>query len=210
MFSSCSLGFPPHCCHQAIKTIFAILGLIMSILGAIVRLDGHANTEGVPSSPFIKMSASVARVLCPECYSANDESFRFCRRCGKSVSHDQARAHTSLQVDEEVISRRYVRFTTACAGRASAKSRSATWALFSRFLASRANGAIFIESTQPKDVVEFLCWLDSCGKRRRTVVHARHCAAVGTKDLTTCSTSEGECDLRFTSKETCFEVVDGV
>lgn len=54
-----------------------------------------------------------------------------------------------------------------------------------------------MEDAQPKDVVEFLCWLDSCGARRRTAVHARHCCAVGTKSLSGCSTEKGECNLRF-------------
>ena len=69
--------------------------------------------------------------------------------------------------------------------------------LFTKFLASRANGALPIERAQPKDVVEFLCWLDSSGTRRRTVVHARTCEAIGTKDLASCSTAEGECNLRY-------------
>ena len=30
------------------------------------------------------------------------------------------------------------------------------------------------------------------------VVHARHCAAVGMKDFTGCSTTPGECSLRYT------------
>ena len=103
-----------------------------------------------------------------------------------------------LKVDEDAISRRYRQFTAAWAEKASTKSRSSTWNPFSRFLESRSNpGATCIEATQPKDAVEYLCWLDSCGTRRRTVVHARHCSSVGTKDLTACSTKPGECNLRY-------------
>ena len=46
-------------------------------------------------------------------------------------------------------------------------------------------------------MVEYACWLDSCGKRRRTIVHARDCAAVGTSDLSGCSTKRGECGKRY-------------
>ena len=115
-----------------------------------------------------------------------------------SAHYRQADGKGPLKIDEDAISRRYRQFTAAWAEKASTKSRSSTWNLFSRFLESRSNpGATCIETTQPKDVVEYLCWLDSCGTRRRTVVHARHCSAVGTKDLTACSTKPGECNLRY-------------
>ena len=50
---------------------------------------------------------------------------------------------------------------------------------------------------QPNDVVAFLCWLDSCSERRRTAVHARDCEAVGTSELSNCSTTEEGCTLRY-------------
>ena len=50
---------------------------------------------------------------------------------------------------------------------------------------------------QPNDVVTFLCWLDSCSKKRRTAVHARDCEAVGTSELSCCSTTEEGCTLRY-------------
>ena len=72
-----------------------------------------------------------------------------------------------LTIDEEAISSRYTQFTAAWAEKASTKSRLSTWTLFSRFLESRSiPGATCIETTQPKDVVEYLCWLDSCRTRR--------------------------------------------
>ena len=49
---------------------------------------------------------------------------------------------------------------------------------------------------QPNDVVTFLCWLDSCSEKRRTAVHARDCEAVGTSELSNCSTTEEGCTLR--------------
>ena len=52
-------------------------------------------------------------------------------------------------------------------------------------------------TAQPRDIVHFLCWLDSCSNRRRTVVHAMHCTQVGTADLSGCSTQPGECEKRY-------------
>ena len=186
-----------HFICQAIKTILASLAIVVGILGALVRPRHEVGKQRDGSHSLIRMSASTARVLCPTCYGENDEPFRFCQWCGKSVLNRQTRTSIPLKLNEAAISKWYLQFTTACAAKASAKSRSATWVLFNKFLASRANGAVTMEHAQPKDVVEFLCWLDSSGTRRRTVVHARHCAAVGTKDLTACSTEEGECSLRY-------------
>ena len=50
---------------------------------------------------------------------------------------------------------------------------------------------------QPKDVVSFLCWRGSCSEKRRTAVHARDCEAVGTSELSNCSTTEERCTLRY-------------
>ena len=50
---------------------------------------------------------------------------------------------------------------------------------------------------QPNDVVTFLCWLDSCSEKRRTAVHARDCEAVGTSDLSNCSTTDKGLTLRY-------------
>ena len=52
-------------------------------------------------------------------------------------------------------------------------------------------------TAQPNDAVFFLCWLDSCSERRRTAVHARDCEAVGTSELSNCSTTEEGCTLRY-------------
>ena len=50
---------------------------------------------------------------------------------------------------------------------------------------------------QPNDVVIFLCWLDSCSEKRHTAVHARDSEAVGTSELSNCSTTEEGCALRY-------------
>ena len=181
-------------------TVYAALGIAMSILGALLLPVRGGEAYGQVRS-LLKVSASRARVLCPTCHSENDDGYHFCQWCGNTVSahYRQVDGKGPLKIDEDAISRRYRQFTAAWAEKASTKSRSSTWNLFSRFLESRLNpGATCIEATQPKDVVEHLCWLDSCGTRRRTVVHARHRSTVGTKDLTACSTKPGECNLRYT------------
>ena len=185
---------------QAMGTVYAALSIAMSILGALLSpVRGAGEAYGQVHS-LLKVSASRVRVWCPTCHSENDDGYHFCQWCGNTVSahYRQADGKGPLKIDEDAISSRYKQFTAAWAEKASTKSRSSAWNLFSRFLESRSNpGATCIEATQPKDVVEYLCWLDSCGTRRRTVVHARHCSAVGTKDLTACSTKPGECNLRY-------------
>ena len=181
-------------------TVYAALSIAMSILGALLLpVRGTGEAYGQVRS-LLKVSASRARVLCPTCHSENDDGHNVCQWCGNTVSapYRQVDGKRPVKIDEDAISRRYRQFTAAWAEKASTKSRSSTWNLFSRFLESRSYpGATCIEATQPKDVVEYLCWLDSCGTRRRTAVHAHHCSAVGTKDLTACSTKPGECNLRY-------------
>ena len=55
----------------------------------------------------------------------------------------------------------------------------------------------FIEEAQPVDIVEFLCRLDYSGQRRRTAVQSRDCEAIGTQDLSACSSKSGACSLRY-------------
>ena len=53
-----------------------------------------------------------------------------------------------------------------------------------------------MQEARPEDVLQYLCWLDTCGPLRRTIVHSLHCEAVGTSILLGCST-EGECHRRY-------------
>ena len=52
-------------------------------------------------------------------------------------------------------------------------------------------------TAQPRDIVQFLCWLDSCSNRRHAVVLAMHCTQVGAAELSGCSTQTGECTKRY-------------
>lgn len=174
------------------RTITRLLGDLLLCTGT-----GGAKFGGQPSR-LIKVSASRARVLCPSCQGENDESFHFCQMCG--VSSDIVRPpHTRLNVpiNEEAIQKRCLQFQTAISARASTKSRVASAGLFSNFLASRDVGAQTMEAAQPKDALDFLCWMDSCSKGRRTPVHSRSCSAVGKSDFKTCSTKPGECTFRY-------------
>lgn len=59
------------------------------------------------------------------------------------------------------------------------KSRNQTTDLFNRFSRSReGKGAKKMATLQPTDPLEFLCWLDACGERRRTLVHDVDCEPV--------------------------------
>lgn len=52
-------------------------------------------------------------------------------------------------------------------------------------------------AAQPTDVLEFLCWLDACGERRRTIVHDIDCEAVGTDELLESCKEKELCGKRF-------------
>ena len=54
-----------------------------------------------------------------------------------------------------------------------------------------------MQTAQSSNVIEFLCWLDSCGPRRRTPAHALHCTAVGFSTIDSCSTMTGDSALRY-------------
>ena len=85
--------------------------------------------------------------------------------CGETVSEAEntTGTDTPIDIDEAAIRKRFSQFRTACAEKVSMKSRSVTYMLFTEFLQSRPKSTTSrIEDTQPKDVVEFLCWLDSC------------------------------------------------
>ena len=108
-----------------------------------------------------------------------------------------AKLKASITIDEDAIQKRRLQIQTAMASRASEKSRVPSAGLLGTFLASRDGGARSLEIAQPKDALDFLCWMDSSGKGRRTPVHSRSCAAVGKSDFTLCSTEPGECELRY-------------
>ena len=103
-----------------------------------------------------------------------------------------------LCIDKHAIEQRFAQFTKAVAGKPSTRRRDSASLPFERFLQSRvAGGPEHMVMAQPNDVVAFLCWLDSCSEKRRKAVHARDCEAVGTTELSNCSTTEEGCTLRY-------------
>ena len=77
--------------------------------------------------------------------------------------------------------------------------REATALAFEQFIASRKSSpSKGIQTAQPSDVIAFVCWLVTCGKRHRTVFHAMHCESVGTASLASCSMRPESCNRRYT------------
>ena len=154
-----------------------------------------------PSSAPALVHVAIARgcVLCPECHGENDDMFHFCQWCATPSAYYTISAEgTCLSIDEATLGARYSQFTTSLENKTSTVRREAAMNLLGQFFTSRTTGgAVGMGTTQARDIVQFLCWLDSCSNRRRTVVHAMHCKQVGTADLSGCSTQPGECAKRY-------------
>jgi len=176
------------------RTITAILEDLLARTQADKTYIPRSRAQGL-----VTVSSTRARVLCPSCHGENDDSFRHCQWCAASSDSSREGPTTrTMLIDEEALSERRSQFQTVMSSRASAKSKVASTSLFGTFLTSRAGGgARTLETAQPEDVLDFLCWLDSCGSGRRTIVHVRDCSAVGTTNLKACSTTPGECTLRY-------------
>ena len=149
--------------------------------------------------PYLKSLRSEA-VLCASAATAKitttSISFQLCA-VSSSVAHDIPEAGT-LHVNMDKVRTRFVQFMSAADASASATRRDATALLFEQLLLFRASsGSHRMQMAQPSDIVEFLCWFDSCEPRRRTPVHALHCTAVGTLTLDSSSTMVGDCGLRY-------------
>ena len=125
--------------------------------------------------------------------------FHFCQWCTTpstcySISTEGAR----LSIDEAALGARYTQFTTSVGNKISMVRREAVTTLLGQFLSSQTTGgAVGMATAQPRDIVQFLCWLDSCSNERRTVVHAMHFTQIGTAELSGCSTQPRECAKRY-------------
>lgn len=173
--------------------------LVSIVAKLLLRVTGSAAGPQKDTRSLITVSPVRARVLCPVCLGQNDEHFRFCQHCGQEgVTEFTPNIGAPLEVDEHAITERYLEFRETWEAKASQRSRCAARILFEKFLQSRKTGRkVDIAEAHPKDIVEYLCWQDACGAKRRTIVHALHCEAVGTADLSACSTKQGECNRRF-------------
>lgn len=185
---------------QALRAMRFSLLFVVNIIGALLLPKRNLSSSPLlAGDPLITISPQRARVLCPKCLGENDDSFRFCQWCGEArLTKEVGQATAPFNLDEAAIMTRFKQFRDMWDAKASRKSRSATYLKYGKFLASRKNGRIVtVERAWPEDVVQYLCWLDTCGPLRRTVVHDMHCAAVGTSDLTGCSTPPGMCNRRY-------------
>ena len=179
--------------------MFGSLRSLVQQLAAL--LAGFSVDRGLPkaqNNSLIKVSAIRARVLCQKCHGEHDEAFKFCQFCGKPWIVEERDVTLTMHVDEKAIDKRAEQFHAAVAALASVRSRNQSTDLFNRFLGSRVGkGAKHMAAAQPTDILEFLCWLDSCGERRRTIVHDVHCESVGTETFTEACKARGLCGKRF-------------
>ena len=160
----------------------------MGLLAPFLTRHGPSRA---PIQTLPRVAAVRGHVLCVHCHGETDHIFHFCQWCAtsSSVVHDKPEAGT-FHVNMDAVQTRFAQSTSAADASASATHRDATALLFEQFLVSRdSGGSQRVETAQPSCIVEFLCWLDSCGSRRRTLVHAQHCMAVGTSILDSCSTT---------------------
>ena len=169
--------------------------------GAVLISSSLYADELTPTSALTLVRVAVARgrVLCPECHGENDDMFHFCHWCATpstccTISVDEAR----LSIDDAAVGAQYTQFTTSLETQTSTVRREAAMTLLGQFLSSRTTGgAVGMAAAQPRDIVQFLGWLDSCSNKRRRVVHAMHCTQVETAGLSGCSTQPGECAKRY-------------
>ena len=103
--------------------------------------------------------------------------FQFFQWCTTpSTCHKISAEGAALWIDGAPLGARYTQFTTYLENNTSTVRREAATTLLGQFLTSRTTGGIVCMATAHlRDMVQFLCWLDSGSNRRRTVVHAMHC-----------------------------------
>ena len=160
-------------------------------------LVGGIPVTNNPPRTLIRGSDTRGRVFCSKCHGENDDAFHFCQWCAAPSTYGSKDSDTALLcIDEYAIEQRFAQFTKAMEGKPSTRRRDSASLLFERFLQSRG-GPEHMVMAQPNDIVTFLCWLDSCSEKRRTAVHARDCEAVGTSEMSNCSTTEEGCTLRY-------------
>ena len=126
---------------------------------------------------LVRVAVARGRVLCPECRGENDDMFHFCQWCAtRCTCYSIIGKGARLSIDEAALGARYTQLTTSLENKTSTVRREAATTLSGQSLSLRTTGgAVGMATAQPRDIVQYLCWLDSCSKRGRTVVHAMHC-----------------------------------
>ena len=199
--SSARFPSPPHVhLYQATGHMLRLIGTILPVVQALLSSLCADKLTPTSAPTLVRVTVARGRILCPESHEENDDMFHFCQWCATpstcySISAEGAR----LSIDEATLGARYKQFTTSLENKTSTVRREAATTLLGQFLSSRnTGGAVGMATAQPRDIVQFLCWLDSCSNRRRTAVHAMHCTQVGAAELSGCSTQPGECAKRYT------------
>ena len=185
--------------YQAISHLLRLIGTILPVVQSLLSSLCAGKLTPTSAPTLVRVAVARGRVLCPECHGENDDMFHFCQWCATPSTCDSISTEEAcLSIDEAALGARYTQFTTSLENKTSTVRREAATTLLGQFLSSRTTGgAVGMATAQPRDIVQFLCWLDSCSNRRRTVVHAMHCTQVGTADLAGCSTQPGECAKRY-------------
>ena len=156
--------------YQAIghllRLIRTILPVVQSLFSSLCA--GHLTPTFAPT--LVHVAVACGRVLCPECHGENDGMFHFCQWCATpstcySISAEGAR----LPINETALGARYTQFTRSLENKTSTVRRETATTLLGQFLSSRTTGgAVGMATTQPRHIVQVLCWLDFCSNRRRT------------------------------------------
>ena len=178
-----------------LRLICTILPVVQSLLFSLCA--GKLRPTSAPT--LVRVAVVRGRALCPECHGENDDMYHFCQWCATpSTCYSITAEGARLSIDEAALGARYTQFPTSLENKTSTVRRETATTLLGQFLSSRTTGgAVGMATAQPRDIIQFLCWLDPCSNRRRTVVHAMLCTQVGTAELSGCSTQPGECAKRF-------------
>ena len=196
-------SLPPRHVHlyqpigHLLRLICTILPVMQSLLSSLC--SGQLTPTSAPT--LVRVAVARGRALCSECHGENDDMFHFRQWCATpSTCYLISAKGARLSIDEAALGAQYTQFTTSLENKTSTVRREAATTLLRQFLSSRTTGsAVGMATAQPWDIVQFLCWLDSCSDRRRTVVfiHAMLCTLVGTAELSGCSIQPGECAKRY-------------
>ncbi|KXJ05706.1 hypothetical protein AC249_AIPGENE24378, partial [Exaiptasia diaphana] len=156
-----------------VKEMWAVAKVLESLPPAIhdCRLD-------VQPLPYT-LRFYVPAVSCPQCQYPNDESFRFCQRCGYNRQSVPVRTASVLKVPVDIakIEARKEELREKGSISAYAKQKSGLEKELRDFLASLSPAKDMV-SASPSDVVSFLIWKDNFGK---TVIHRDECHLLGEK-----------------------------
>ena len=148
---------------RLICTILLVVQFSLSSLYA-----GQLTPISAPT--LVRVAVARGRVLCPECHGEKDDMFHFCRWCATPCTcYTISAKGAALSIDEAALGARYTQFTTFLENKASTVRKEAATTLLEQIFTSRTTGgAVCLTTAQPRDFVQFLCWLDSCSNRRRT------------------------------------------